>query len=135
LSKKVLILSSGNSCRSILVEAIVNKYIPNVHALSAGIKANGKINPNVKTLLIEDDSWSDEYHCKTLDKVIDNSFDLVIRVCDKVNDKMLPLTDEIKTLHISYENHDKKNSSALKKLLKQIKMEIIPILRIELAQS
>ena len=131
LPKKVLVLSQKNSIRSIIVEAVINKYINDVNAQSAGIKVSGKLNSNTKKVLKEDDSWKDTYSSKTLNKVMEQDFDLVITVCDIAN-KNCPTFEDTKVIHIAYENIDKKNFSAFEKLLKQIKMEIIPILRFEL---
>jgi len=132
LSKKVLILCTGNSCRSIIAEAVINKYIDGVEALSAGVKASGKVNPNAKKVLQNDGSWRDEYHSKTLDKVIDNDFDLVITVCDNASERCPIFPKDTKVIHIGYEDPEGKNFSAFEKTLKQIKMELIPIIRIEL---
>ena len=132
MSKKVLILCTGNSCRSIIAEAVINKYIDGVEALSAGVKASGKVNPNAKKVLQNDGSWRDEYHSKTLDKVIDNDFDLVITVCDNASERCPIFPKDTKVIHIGYEDPEGKNFSAFEKTLKQIKMELIPIIRIEL---
>ena len=132
MSKKVLVLCTGNSCRSIIAEAVINRYIDGVDAMSSGVKASGKVNPNAKKVLENDGSWRDEYHSKTLDKVIDNHFDLVITVCDNAKESCPIFPKDTKVIHISYEDPDGKNFSAFEKTLKLIKMELIPILRIEL---
>jgi len=132
LSKKVLVLCTGNSCRSIIAEAVINRYIDGVDALSSGVKASGKVNPNAKKVLQNDGSWKDEYHSKTLDKVIDEHFDLVITVCDNASERCPIFPKDTKVIHVGYEDPDGKNFSAFEKTLKQIKMELIPIIRIEL---
>jgi len=132
LSKKVLVLCTGNSCRSIIAEAVINRYIDGVDALSSGVKASGKVNPNAKKVLQNDGSWRDEYHSKTLDKVIDEHFDLVITVCDNASERCPIFPKDTKVIHVGYEDPDGKNFSAFEKILKQIKMELIPIIRIEL---
>ena len=134
MSKKVLILCTGNSCRSIIAEAVINRYIADVDAMSSGVKASGKVNPNAKKVLQNDGSWSDSYHSKTLDKVIDNHFDLVITVCDNANERCPIFPKDTKVIHIGYEDPDGKNFSAFEKTLKLIKMELIPIIRIELCE-
>ena len=132
MSKKVLILCTGNSCRSIIAEAVINKYINGVDALSSGVKASGKVNPLAKKVLINDGSWDDKYHSKTLDKVIDEKFDLVITVCDNASESCPVFPKETKVIHVGYEDPDGKNIAAFEETLKLIKMELIHIIRIEL---
>ena len=78
LEKKVLILCTGNSCRSIIAEALINAKLDGIHADSSGVKASGRVNPNAKKLLEDKGIWKEEYHSKTIDKVIDNAYDLVV---------------------------------------------------------
>lgn len=52
MAKKILILCTGNSCRSILAEAIINKYgNGRIAAYSAGSKPAGQVNPHALALL------------------------------------------------------------------------------------
>jgi len=132
MNKKVLILCTGNSCRSIIAEAVLNRYLDGVEAQSSGVKASGKVNPNAKKVLQEDGSWDDKYHSKTLDKVIDTKFDLVVTVCDNALERCPIFPKDTKVIHVGYEDPDGKNYSAFKKTLKLIQMELTPIVRIEL---
>ncbi len=132
MSKKVLILCTGNSCRSIIAEAVLNKYLKGVEAWSSGVKASGKVNPNAKKVLEADGSWDDKYHSKTLDKVENIEFDMVITVCDNANERCPVYPESTKLIHVGYEDPDGKNFSAFEKTLKLIKMELIPITRNEL---
>ncbi len=132
MSKKVLILCTGNSCRSIIAEAVINRYMPGVEAQSSGVKASGKVNPLAKEVLMNDGSWDDRYHSKTIDKVMDTKFDLVITVCDNASESCPIFEGDTKVIHVGYEDPDGKNKTAFEKTLKLIKMEIIPITRIEL---
>ncbi len=132
MNKKVLILCTGNSCRSIIAEAVLNKYLNGVDAQSAGVKASGKINPNAKKVLQEDGSWDDKYHSKTLDKVIDTEFDLVVTVCDNALEKCPIFPNNTKVIHVGYTDPDGKNYSTFQKTLKLIQMELTPIVRMEL---
>lgn len=132
MNKKVLILCTGNSCRSIIAEAVLNKYLDGVEAESSGVKANGKVNPNAKKVLQADGSWDDKYHSKTIDKVMDTEFDLVVTVCDNAMESCPVFPKDTKVIHVGYEDPDGKNYSAFEKTLKLIKMELIPIVRMEL---
>ncbi|MBT8349232.1 MAG: arsenate reductase ArsC, partial [Sulfurovum sp.] len=82
MSKKVLILCTGNSCRSIIAEAMINAKLDGIEADSSGVKASGRVNPNAEKLLKEKGIWKDAYHSKVLDEVIDNTYDLIVTVCD-----------------------------------------------------
>lgn len=132
MNKKVLILCTGNSCRSIIGEAVLNKYLDGVDAMSSGVKASGKVNPHAKKLLQENNLWRDEYHSKTIDKVIDTEFDLVVTVCDNAMESCPVFPKNTRVIHVGYEDPDGKNYSAFEKTLKLIKMELTPIVRMEL---
>ncbi|QOY54911.1 arsenate reductase ArsC [Candidatus Sulfurimonas marisnigri] len=132
MNKKVLILCTGNSCRSIIAEAVLNKYLDGVEAQSSGVKASGKVNPNAKKVLQEDGSWDDKYHSKTLDKVLHVDFDLVVTVCDNAMESCPVFPKNTKVIHVGYEDPDGKDYSAFLKTLKLIKMELTPIVRMEL---
>ena len=132
MDKKVLVLCTGNSCRSIIAEAVLNKYLDGVIAYSSGVKASGKVNPNAKKVLQNDGSWDDKYHSKTLDEVLDIDFDMVVTVCDNAQENCPIFPKKTKVIHVGYEDPDGKDFSAFEKTLKLIKMELIPIVRIEL---
>ena len=132
MNKKVLILCTGNSCRSIIAEAVLNKYVDGVDAYSSGVKASGKVNENAKKVLLDDGSWLDSYNSKTLDKVINIEFDLVVTVCDNAKESCPIFPKNTRIIHVGYEDPDKKNYSAFEKTLKLIKMELIVIVKQEL---
>ena len=132
MNKKVLILCTGNCCRSIIAEAVLNKYLDGVDAQSSGVKPSGKVNPNAKKVLQENNLWRDEYHSKKLDKVIDTEFDLVVTVCDNAMESCPVFPKNTKVIHVGYEDPDGKKYSAFEKTLKLIKMELTPIVRMEL---
>ena len=132
MSKKVLILCTGNSCRSIIAEAVLNKYLDGVQAQSSGVKASGKVNPNAKKVLQEDGSWDDAYRSKNLDEVMDVQFDLVVTVCDNAAQRCPIFPKDVKVIHVGYEDPDGKEYSAFEKTLKLIQMELTPIVRQEL---
>ncbi len=132
MQKKVLILCTGNSCRSIIAEAVLNRYVDGVEASSSGVKASGKVNPLAKNVLVSDGSWDDSYHSKTLDKVINENFDLVITVCDNALESCPVFPKDTKVIHVGYKDPDGKNIKAFEETLKLIKMQLIPITKIEL---
>ena len=84
--KKVLVLCTGNSCRSIIAEALINsEFDRKIQAYSSGVSASGNVNPNAKKVLQSKQIWTDDYHSKNLDKVMSITFDLVITVCENAS--------------------------------------------------
>ncbi|WP_457745937.1 arsenate reductase ArsC [Sulfurimonas sp.] len=132
MNKKVLILCTGNSCRSIIAEAVLNAYLEGVDAQSSGVKASGKVNPNAKKVLKSEGIWRESYHSKTIDKVIDEEFDLVVTVCDNAKESCPVFPKKTRVIHVGYEDPDGKEFSAFEKTLKLIKTELTPIVRMEL---
>ena len=132
MDKKVLILCTGNSCRSIIAEALINAELDGISADSSGVKASGKVNPNAKKVLEEASIWKESYHSKTLDTVIDNDYDLVVTVCDNAKETCPMFPKAVKTLHISFEDPDGKEYGAFEETLKEIRETLLPIVKKEL---
>jgi len=132
MSKKVLILCTGNSCRSIIAEALINADLEGISADSSGVKASGRVNPNAKKILEETGIWKESYHSKTIDTVIDNHYDLVITVCDHAKETCPLFPKAVKTLHISFEDPDGKAYSDFEETLKEIREILLPLVQKEL---
>lgn len=132
--KKVLILCTGNSCRSIIAEALVNKYLlkDGIKAYSAGSNPTGKINPNAKKVLEIDGSWSNRYYSKSIDDVLSYApFDLVVTVCDNAKESC-PVFPNAKVLHVGFEDPDGKPFKAFIETKKLIQDRLLPIIKKEI---
>ena len=119
---KVLVLCTGNSCRSIIAEAILNAN--GIEAYSSGVKVSGRVNPNAKKVLEENGIWKSEYHSKKLDEVMD--IDLVVTVCDNAKETCPVFPKKVKTLHIPFEDPDGKEYSEFVKTYENIKYILLP---------
>lgn len=126
MEKKVLILCTGNSCRSIIAEALINAKLDGISADSSGVKASGRVNPNAKKLLEDKGIWKDEYHSKTIDKVIDNAYDLVVTVCDNAHETCPMFPKAVKVVHISFEDPDGKGFDAFIDTYNEIEEVLLP---------
>jgi arsenate reductase len=124
--KKVLVLCTGNSCRSIMAEALINAYLDGIKAYSSGVKASLKVNPHAKKVLEQNGIWSDDYHSKTLDKVLDIEFDLVVSVCDNAKENCPVFPKKTKKLHIAFEDPTGKEYSEYEKTYNEIKSILLP---------
>jgi len=111
-NKKVLIMCTGNSCRSIIGEALINAKIDGVQAYSSGVAPSGRVNPHAKKVLQEHGMWNDKYHSKHLDKLLYIDFDLVVTVCSHANETCPVFPKDTKTIHVGFEDPDGKEFSA-----------------------
>lgn len=132
MDKKVLILCTGNSCRSIIAEALINAELDGITAESSGVKASGRVNPNARKILEQEGIWKDRYHSKTLDTVIDNDYDLVVTVCGHAQETCPMFPKPVKTIHIGFEDPDGKDFEAFESTLAEIRKELLPIVKKEL---
>lgn len=126
MDKKVLILCTGNSCRSIIAEALINAELEGISAESSGVKASGRVNPNAKKVLEDEGMWRDEYHSKTLETVIDNDYDLVVTVCGHAQETCPVFPKPVKTIHVGFEDPDGKAFEAFEETFKEIKEVLLP---------
>lgn len=126
MEKKVLILCTGNSCRSIIAEALINAKLDGISSDSSGVRASGRVNPNAQKLLQEKGIWKDEYHSKTIDKVIENDYDLVVTVCDHANETCPMFPNATKVIHVGFEDPDGKDFSAFEDTYAEIEEVLLP---------
>ena len=124
--KKVLILCTGNSCRSIIAEALINAELDGINSESSGVKASGRVNPNAKKVLENEGIWDDAYHSKTLDTVIDNDYDLVVTVCGHAQETCPMFPKPVKTIHVGFEDPDGKDFEAFEVTLAEIREVLLP---------
>jgi len=126
MTKKVLILCTGNSCRSIIAEALINAKLEGISSDSSGVRASGRVNPNAQKLLEDKGIWKEEYHSKTIDKVIDNEYDLVVTVCDHANETCPMFPKATKVIHVGFEDPDGKGFEAFEETYKEIEEILLP---------
>jgi arsenate reductase len=86
----VLFLCTGNSCRSILAEAIFNHLAPaGWKAMSAGSKPTGQVHPGTLRLLAHEGIATEGYQSKTWDN-LPLTPDVVITVCSNAAGETCP---------------------------------------------
>ena len=126
VDKKVLILCTGNSCRSIIAEALINSKLEGFSSDSSGVKASGRVNPNAQKLLEQKGIWDSKYHSKTIDKVIENEYDLVVTVCDNAHETCPMFPNATKVIHVGFEDPDGKGFDAFEATYKEIEEILLP---------
>jgi arsenate reductase len=86
----ILFLCTGNSCRSILAEAIFNHLAPNGwSAMSAGSAPTGEVHPRSLALLARAGIATDGYHSKSWDQLPQKP-SIVVTVCSNAAGETCP---------------------------------------------
>ena len=89
---KVLVLCTGNSCRSIMAEALVNTlHRGHYQACSAGSHPAGHVHPRSIATLKRHGIDPGQPRSKSWNEFVDQRFDLVITVCDQAAGESCPL--------------------------------------------
>lgn len=88
----VLVLCSGNSCRSVMGEALVTdlgqgRFIGH----SAGSNPIGRINTGALATLVRHDLPTDGYTSKSMDAFKDQPIDILLSVCDSAGKEPCPV--------------------------------------------
>ena len=127
--KNVLILCTGNSCRSIIAEALINKELEGIQAYSSGVKASGRVNPNAKKILEAHGAWDDVYHSKVIEEVMDIDYDLVVTVCDNAHESCPVFPKKSEVIHVGFEDPDGKEFAAFEETYAEIKSILLSIVK------
>ena len=89
---RVLVLCTGNSCRSIMAEALINHLGQGrFQAWSAGSHPAGYVHPGSIATLQRHGVDPGQPRSKSWDKMITHTFDLVITVCDQAAAEICPI--------------------------------------------
>jgi arsenate reductase (thioredoxin) len=89
---KVLVVCTGNSCRSVMAEALINNLgRDRYQAWSAGSFPTGSVHPKSIETLQRHGLDPGQPRSKSWDEFAGKSFDLVITVCDQAARRKLPV--------------------------------------------
>jgi len=94
MMKRALVLCTGNSCRSIMAEAMINQLGDGrISAVSAGSNPTGQVHPkSIETLRRNQIAVdADRVSSKSWEKFAGQNFDFVITVCDSAANESCPL--------------------------------------------
>ncbi len=100
---RILVLCTGNSCRSVMAEALFNQLgNGNIEAVSAGSNPAGYIHPQSIETLKRHGIAPGQPHSKSWDEFSGQHFDLVVTVCDSAAAESCPaFIGPVKKLHWS----------------------------------
>jgi arsenate reductase len=103
--KSILILCTGNSCRSQMAEGFLKSFDSNLEVFSAGTNPSSRVHPKAVRVMEEIGIDISDGYPKDVDQFIDKSFDYVITVCDNAKETCPVFMGEVKeTLHIGFDD-------------------------------
>lgn len=100
---KVLILCTGNSCRSQMAEGFLQAFDDKIEVISAGTVPAATVHPKAVSVMKEVGIDISLAVPKDVNKFINNSFDFVITVCDNAKENCPVFFGSIRNnLHIGF---------------------------------
>lgn len=102
---KILILCTGNSCRSQMAHGFLQSFDPKITVCSAGTQASGKLNS--RAIAVMKDAGIDISHHTSdpVEKYLDEEWDYVITVCGGANESCPTFTGKVKhRMHIGFDD-------------------------------
>lgn len=126
-TKRILVLCTGNSCRSQIAEGYLRHFAGNkAEIYSAGIETHG-VNPLAIATMKEDGIDISEHTSNNIDEYAEITFDYIITVCDNAKESCPIFPSKAVKLHYNFPDPakfigtEKEVSEAFRNVRKQIK--------------
>jgi len=102
---KVLILCTGNSCRSQMAHGFLQSFDPNITVRSAGTEASGKLNRKAVEVMKQAGIDIINHTSDSVDLYLNQEWDYVITVCGGANESCPAFIGKVKhRLHIGFDD-------------------------------
>ncbi|MFA8341793.1 MAG: arsenate reductase ArsC [Rhodothermaceae bacterium] len=102
---KIIILCTGNSCRSQIAHGYLQSLSSKIEVYSAGTKPAEQVNPKAVEVMKEAGYDISNHTADNVDQYLSTEFDYVITVCGNAQDDCPVFTGKVKNkLHIGFED-------------------------------
>lgn len=102
---RILILCTGNSCRSQMAQGFLQSFDKRLHVRSAGTEASGKLNNKAVTVMAELGLDISHHTSDSVEKYLSEPWDFVITVCGGANEVCPAFIGNVKKrLHIGFDD-------------------------------
>ena len=109
--KNILVLCTGNSCRSQIAEGFIRHYFgKSAHVYSAGIETHG-VNPRAIATMAEVGIDISKHTSNHVDEYLDIPFDLILTVCDHAAEQCPVFPSNAHRLHENFPDPAKAQGS------------------------
>ncbi len=102
---RILILCTGNSCRSQMAQGLLQSLNKDIRVFSVGTNPADKVNDKAVAIMKEVDIDISHNKPKPVEQFLSESWDFVITVCDEANEMCPVFSGKVKhRLHIGFED-------------------------------
>lgn len=102
---KILILCTGNSCRSQMAEGFLKSFDKRLEVYSAGTHPSDEVNPYAIKVMAKREIDISSNKTKDVDRFLDISWDYVITVCDNAKSTCPNFKGKVKhKLHMGFDD-------------------------------
>ena len=102
---RILVLCTGNSCRSQMAEGFLSSFDPRLTVHSAGTSPAQRVHPMAVQVMSEVGIDLSNHKPKLVDRFLTESFDYVITVCDHAKETCPLFTGRVRQrLHMGFED-------------------------------
>lgn len=128
--KTVLVLCTGNSCRSQMAEVLLNHDLAGrVRAISAGTRPQPRVAEGAITALDELGLPTQGLHPKDVDAVMHEPIDLVVTVCDNARETCPVFPRPVKSIHLPFHDPHGEPLESFRRVRDDIRARLIPAVR------
>jgi len=102
---RVLILCTGNSCRSQMAHGFLQSFDERIDVFSGGTEASGKLSSRAVKVMSEIGIDISKHTSDSVNKYLDDEWDYVITVCGGANETCPAFLGKVKNrLHIGFDD-------------------------------
>ncbi len=128
--KTVLVLCTGNSCRSQMAEVLLNHDLAGqVRALSAGTRPQPKVADGAIAALKQAGLPTDGLYPKEVEAVMNESIDLVVTVCDNAKETCPIFPRPVPRIHLPFHDPHGEPLESFVAVREDIRARLIPAVR------
>lgn len=126
----VLVLCTGNSCRSQMAEALLRHDLPGrVRALSAGTRPQPRVADGALQALALGGIATEGLRPKDVNALIDEPIDLVVTVCDNAKESCPIFPKAVKTIHLPFHDPHGEPLESFVQVRDDIRARLVPAVR------
>ena len=128
--KNILVLCTGNSCRSQMAEALITHDLAGLaKGLSAGTKRQPKVADGAIEALKLAGLQTEGLYPKDIDAVINEPIDLVVTVCNNANEACPIFPKPVPRIHLPFHDPHGEPLESFVQVRDEIRAKLIPAVR------